>query len=178
MSGSNRSAMLYEKVGKVLGELEMEYTPDGEDKSFRFSMGIKSKIRRIAFKIAVFDDAILVCAVSPAAAPYRDKKRMREATEMICRINYGLRGGSFDLDVRDGTLLFRCWLGCEGADPSDVMIRNAVGGAVAMFDRYGDAVFDVFRGAAPAREAVLRAERAAKGAGCPGAEDDGVGDGD
>ena len=28
--------MLYEKVGKVLGELEMEYTPDGEDKSFRF----------------------------------------------------------------------------------------------------------------------------------------------
>ena len=179
MCSNDRTAENFEKVKKVLDGMGIKYTIDEEEKMFRFSMEITSKITCITYRVVVFDDAVLVCALSPIAAPYKDRKLMREVTEMICRINYGFRIGSFDLDVRDGQLIFRCYVDFEDVDPSDGMIENAIVCPSSMFCRYGDAIADVFFGAASAKEAVFLAEHSDKVTGwLDGVDDSDSDDGD
>ena len=145
-------------VKRVLDGERYHYLSEDNCPVIMFPMVIKARISRIEYKVRAFDDAILVFAEAPVIAPCEDEERMGEVTEMICRINYGLRAGSFDLDVCSGKLIFRCCIDCEDIIPSEEMVRNSIACTSSMFRRYADAILDVFFGGGSAEEAVAYAD--------------------
>lgn len=149
-----------EAVQGFLNDVNMRHDFDEEEGLFTFYMRTRAFFRFLIIRIRLFEDGILVTAESPIFAPYKDEKRMREATEMICRMNFGVRGGAFDLDVSDGELYYRRYILFSGIVPTRKMVASALGTASAAFRIYGKAIAEVFLGISSAEDAVNRAEEA------------------
>lgn len=74
--------------------------------------------------------------------------------EFICRANYGLKNGNFELDMRDGEIRYKSFVDCEGLTPTTEMVRNSIHCPAAMFDRYGDGIVDIIS-VTPQRKRLL-----------------------
>jgi hypothetical protein len=80
------------------------------------------------------DDAVLtIYAVSTLAVP---EERRQAVMELVTRVGFDLRVGSFDLDLDDGELRFRTAVDFEGVEPSVGLLKNAFYTAVATMRRY------------------------------------------
>lgn len=139
-------------------EWKYEYNEDGECCTFLFDISINSKFTNLWYKIGVRDSWYVVVCHPPLKAPHKDRKRMRELTEMICRINFGLINGSFDMNMNNGQIIFRCFVNCDGIVPSSDIISKSILDPYAMFLKYGDEIVDVMLGQATAKDAVEKAE--------------------
>lgn len=84
---------------------------------------------------------------------------MAVMAEFICRANYGLKNGNFELDMRDGEIRYKSFVDCEGLTPTTEMVRNSIHCPAAMFDRYGDGIVDIIFGNSTAKEAVAKCEK-------------------
>lgn len=74
------------------------------------------------------------------------------ACEYITRVNYGLRLGSFDIDLSDGEWRFRYGIDVEGGVLTSTMVRMMFAIAVGAMDAYHDGMLRVaFGGAEPAQ---------------------------
>ena len=62
---------------------------------------------------------------------------MASMAEFVCRANYGLVSGNFELDMRDGEIRFKRFAECEGITPTSEMVCNSIHCPAAMFKRYG-----------------------------------------
>jgi hypothetical protein len=79
--------------------------------------------------------------------------------EMVCRANYGLPLGAFELGFDDGVLRFRCSVDYEDVGLSKPMIRNVLGPAVYTMDRYLPGFLGVLFGGKTASDAIAEIER-------------------
>lgn len=82
---------------------------------------------------------------------------MASMAEFVCRANYGLTNGSFELDMRDGEIRFKSFVDCEGTTPTAEMIRNSIHCPAAMFERYSAGI--VVLGNATVKEAIVKCEK-------------------
>lgn len=123
-------------------------------------MSLSSKIKKINYIVDVKEDEYIVYAIAPIGADEEDKKMMATMAEFVCRANYGLKNGNFELDMRDGEVRFKCFVDCEGITPSKDMAQNSIHCPAAMFKRYGSGIVDIIFGNATAKEAVERCEKA------------------
>lgn len=170
---SRHSEEIAEAVRKHLDSADMHYSFLKERGTFTYYMRFRfSFFQYVVVNIRILDDAFIVLAGSPIFAPHRDKKLMHEAAEMLCRMNFGLRGGAFDLDVDDGELSFRRFIDCTGIVPSEEMVGSALSDASSAFRVYGKAIAEVFLGVSSAEDAVRRAEKEFLGSGDDHDDDD------
>ena len=79
--------------------------------------------------------------------------------DFICRANYGLLNGNFELDIRDGEIRYKTYVDCEGNNPSIEIVRNSIYCPAAMMERYSAGIADIIFGNATAEEAVIKCER-------------------
>ena len=125
---------------------------------FKFGLCLKGKIKKIDYLIRVRDDEYIVYAISPIGANENNEKMMAAMAEFVCRANYGLKNGNFELDMRDGEIRFKCFVDCEAITPTKEMICNSIHCPAAMFDNNGDGILRIIFGDLSAKEAVEQCE--------------------
>ncbi len=160
MKEKNYSAEIANAIKSYLKEDDWHFSFDEETGLFRFGLSLSSKIKKINYIVDVKEDQYIVYAIAPIGTDEEDKKMMATMAEFVCRTNYGLKNGNFELDMRDGEVRFKCFVDCEGITPSKDMVQNSIHCPAAMFKRYGSGIVDIIFGNATAKEAVERCEKA------------------
>ena len=151
---------LMELIKEFLAEDDWKYSFDEEARVFSFSLTIDSKLKHLKYYIYVHDDSYTVYAVSPLNADNDDKAVMTTLAEFICRANYGLRNGNFELDMRDGEIRYKVFVDCENLLPSLEVVRRSVIIPCVMFEKYSTGILDVMFKGSSAEEAVSECEDA------------------
>lgn len=109
--------------------------------------------------IDVKEDEFIVYAISPLGADDDDKKMMSTMADFLCRTNYGLKNGNFELDMRDGEIRYKIFVDCESIIPTTEIVRNSIYCPAAMFDQYGVGIVDIIFGSTTAKEAIAKCEK-------------------
>ncbi len=158
MSRKEYSYEIVEAINNFLNEDDWHFSFDEERGLFRFNLSLKGKIQKVNYVIDVKDDSFIVYAISPLGANHDDPENLTAMAEFVCRANYGLRNGNFELDMRDGEVRYKCFVDCDGIIPDSAVIRNSIYMPAAMFDRYGEGIVSVIFGMATAEDAVRKCE--------------------
>lgn len=158
----NYSMEIANAINSYLKQDDWHFSFDEENGLFRFGLSLSSKIKKINYIVDVKEDEYIVYAIAPIGADEEDKKMMATMAEFVCRANYGLKNGNFELDMRDGEVRFKCFVDCESITPSKDMVQNSIHCPAIMFKRYGSGIVDIIFGNVTASEAVKRCEKAAE----------------
>lgn len=153
------SERIADAINGYLAEDDWNFSFDKKHGLFKFGLSLKGKIKKIGYIIDVKENEYVVYAISPLGADEDDKEMMTSMAEFICRANYGLVNGNFELDMRDGEIRFKCFVDCEGITPTSAVVRNSIHCPAAMFERYGAGMVDIVFGNASAKEAVEYCEK-------------------
>lgn len=146
-------------INNFLTEDDWHFSFDDQRGLFKFSLFLKGRIKKVSYIVDVKDDEYIVYAISPLGADDDDEKMMAAMSEFVCRANYRLKNGNFELDMRDGEIRFKCFVDCEGITPTLEMVKNSIYCPAAMFDRYGMGIIDIIFGNATAKEAIAKCEK-------------------
>ena len=146
-------------IKQFLEEDDWHYSFDEETGIFRFGLKIRSKMQKISYVIDVHDDEIVIYGMCPLGADHEDSEMMVQMSEFICRANYGLKNGCFELDFRDGEIRFRSYVDCENLLPSTTVVKNSIHCTAAMVKRYAPGIVDIIFGGVKAKDAITKCER-------------------
>lgn len=147
---------------------DWHFSFDDKEGRFKFGLSTRSKIKHFNYHILVHDDGYTVYTFSPVGADDDDKEMMRNMAEFVCRANYGLRNGNFEMDFNDGEVRYKTFVDCDGgAVPMSEIIKDSIYVLVSMFRRYGGGILDVVYQNVSGKKAVAK---------CEGREEDGEDD--
>lgn len=159
MKERNYSMNIANAVCDFLNEDDWHFSFDQERGIFKFGLQLKGKLKKISYIVDIKDDEYLVYAISPLGADEDDSKMMANMAEFICRANYGLKMGNFELDFDDGEVRFKAHVLCKGITPTAEMIKRSIYCPASMFKRYGSGIVDIIFGVASGKEAVDKCEK-------------------
>ena len=134
------------------------YSFDEEGGIFRFGISLSGKMKRINYLITVKKDIYIVYAYSPLGVEKGDENIMARMAEYICRANYGLKNGNFELDMQDGEIRYKTYVNCEGIALSEEVIRDSIVSPAAAFERYGEGFVDIIFNDMSAKSAIEKCE--------------------
>lgn len=143
MDVSNYSRKISKIINTFLKEDAWKYIFDDNSGIFRFSLNLHGRIKSISYYIVIKEDGYIVYAVSPIGVDKNDLNSMTRMAEFICRANYGLKNGNFEMDFRDGELRYKVFVDCTGINPSNDIIKTSIYSPALMFERYGGGITDV-----------------------------------
>mgnify|MGYP000850874231 FL=1 len=146
-------------VKQFLADDDWHYSFNEDTGIFRFGLRIRSKIQNISYVIDVHDDEFVVYGMCPIGADREDPEMMAQMAEFICRANYGLKNGCFEMDWRDGEIRYKSFVDCENLLPSTAVVKNSVHCTAAMIKRYALEIVDIIFGGAKAKDAITRCEK-------------------
>ena len=159
MKNRTYSKSIANVINSFLTEDDWHFSFDDKHGLFRFGLNLKGRIKKVSYIIDVKDDEYVVYAISPLGADDDNEKVMATMADFLCRANYGLKNGNFELEMRDGEIRYKCFVDCEGITPTSEMVRNSIHCPAAMFDRYGAGIVDIIFGNATAKEAIAKCEK-------------------
>lgn len=159
MSRYEYSDEIVNVVKKFLADDDWHYSFNEETGIFRFGLRIRSKIQNISYVIDVHDDEFVTYGMCPIGADSEDPEMMAQMAEFICRANYGLKNGCFELDFGDGEIRFRSFVDCDDLLPSTEVVKNSVHCTAAMIKRYAAGIVDIIFGGASAKDAIAKCEK-------------------
>ena len=146
-------------VKKYLVDDDWHFSFDENTGMFDFGLRVKSKIQKINYIVDVHEDEIVVYGMCPIGADHTDCNMMAQMAEFLCRANYGLKNGCFELDFRDGEVRYRSFIDCEDVMPSTEVIKNSIHCTAAMFKRYAPGIVDIIFSGCTAKEAITKCEK-------------------
>ena len=155
----NYSEDIAAEVRGFLLDDDWKFDFDDEKGIFRFGVNIDGKMKHVNYFVPVRDDSYTVYAISPVSADSNDLQVMNAITEFICRANYGLRNGNFEVDMRDGEIRYKVFVDCDGGSiPTRDVIRGSIIIPAMMFERYSPGILDVIFKGSSAAEAIEQCE--------------------
>lgn len=134
------------------------YSFDDKSGTFQFGLNISAKIKNIKYLIDVDNDSYIVYAYCPIGADADNIVMMHRMSDFICRANYGLKNGNFELDMRDGEIRYKCYTDCENNIPPVEIIRTSVYCPAAMFERYGTGIAEIIFNNAEPQKTIIKSE--------------------
>lgn len=155
---SRYSEEIADIIRTFLTEDDWKFDFDEERGIFRFGVAITSKLKNLRYFVPVREDAYTVYAISPIDADAEDKDVMNEMASFICRANYGLRNGNFELDMTDGEIRYKTFVDCDGSMPSEEIVKGSIIIPSMMFDRYAPGILDIMFKGSTAEEAIAKCE--------------------
>lgn len=158
MSEKQYSKQIADIITGFLTDDDWNYSFDEERGLVRFNLSIKGKIKSIRYVIDIKEDEFVSYAIAPIGADNEDPRQMRKMAEFICRANYGLKNGNFELDFTDGEIRYKSFEDCENVLPSIEMVKNSIYIPSIMFERYGSGIIDMIYGDISPKEAVDKCE--------------------
>ena len=158
MKEKNYSKTIANAIKNFLEEDEWKFSFEEAKGLFKFGLSLKSKLKNISYIVTVKEDDYIVYAVSPIGADEDDGKMMATMADFICRANYGLKSGNFELDT-DGEIRLKCYVDCDGIIPTREMIENSIHRPAAMFKRYGSGIADIIFKSITAKDAIEQCKK-------------------
>jgi len=101
------------------------------------------------------NDQFLVYTLSPTNVP---EERRLAAAEYICRANYGLKMGNFELDMSDGEVRYKNSIDVEGKGLCTTMVKNLLQVSAAMMMRYYPGLMKLIYGDQSPEECIKEIE--------------------
>ena len=150
---------IFKAVQNFLVLNDFNFETDEERGAIRFRLGISSKLKYLRYSILIGSCFYIVYAVSPIDSDSDDENVMKEMADFICRANYGLRSGNFELDMNDGEIRYKTFVDCDGVMPSEQVIRGSLGVPSLMFNRYAPGMLDIIFRDSTAKDAIAKCER-------------------
>lgn len=159
MKGRKYSPDIANAIRSFLTEDNWHFMFDEQMGLFRFSLGLREGIKKIDYIVDVKEDEYIVYAFSPISADSRDSSMMAAMAEFICRANYGLINGNFELDFRDGEIRYKSFVDCDGeiVPPRDT-VKNSIYCTAIMFKRYAPGITGIVFAGLSAKEAIEKCE--------------------
>ena len=155
----NYSEDIASEIRGFLLDDDWKFDFDDERGIFRFGVNIDGKMKHVNYFVPVREDSYTVYATSPVSADVDDDDVMRNTAEFVCRANYGLRNGNFEVDMRDGEVRYKVFVDCDGGQlPTREIIRGSIIIPAMMFERYSPGLLDVIFKGAKAAEAIVQCE--------------------
>lgn len=122
---------------------------------FRTAIRLRGKISITQVIIKVRNDDFVVFALSPVNADSSNEKMMANMAEFVCRVNYGLPIGNFDLDLNDGEIRYKSYVECAGLkEPTLDMIKSSLFCVGAMLNRFSEGLLGIIFENMSAEEAI------------------------
>lgn len=149
-------------VKQFLVDDDWHFSFDENTGVFDFGLRVKSKIQKINYIVDVHEDEIVVYGMCPLGADHTDANMMAQMAEFLCRANYGLKNGCFELDFRDGEIRYRSFIDCEDLMPSKEVIKNSIHCTAAMFKRYAPGIVDIIFSGSTAKETIAKCEKSSE----------------
>ena len=146
-------------VKKFLVDDEWHFSFNENTGVFDFGLRVRSKIQKINYVVDVHEDEIVVYGMCPIGADHTDSNMMAQMAEFVCRANYGLKNGCFELDFRDGEIRYRSFIDCEEVMPSTEVIKNSIHCTAAMFKHYAPGIVEIIFSGCLAKEAIAKCEK-------------------
>lgn len=146
-------------VCDFLNDDDWHFSFDENRGIFKFGLGLKGKLKRINYIVDIKNDEYLVYAICPLGVDEDDSKMMANMAEFICRANYGLKMGNFELDFNDGEVRFKVHVLCKGITPTAEMIKRSIYCPATMFDHYGSGIVDIIFTETSGKDAVEKCEK-------------------
>ena len=87
---------------------------------------------------------VITCAVCAPAVVLSAARRA--VLEFITRVNFGLKLGAFEIDVRDGFFRFRAGIPLGDTTPHPTMVASIAYVGVTIFDRYWPSILEIMAG--------------------------------
>lgn len=137
---------------------DWHYSFDEKKGMFRFGLNLRSKLKNIQYFVDVKDDEFICYAISTIGGDEDDNKMMASLAEFICRANYGLKNGNFELDYRDGEIRYKSFVDCDEVMPSEEVVHNAIYCTATMFDRYAPGFLGIIFNDMSAKDAIDKIE--------------------
>ena len=145
-------------IRNFLVDDDWKFQFDEKDGIFRFGMSIGGKMKSVACRVLIRDDSYTSYAVSPINADPDDAEMMKNVAEFVCRANYGIKNGNFELDMRDGELRYKVHVDCSGGIPALSVIKNSVYVPSVAMERYAPGFLDIIFAGKSAAEAIKKCE--------------------
>lgn len=149
---------IVDAVKSFLDENAWHYQFDSDAGIFHFGVNLHGKIKNVQYLVGINERDYIVYAISPLSVDQNEDDQMRKMSEFVCRANYGLRDGNFELDFRDGELRYKCFMNCNGVIPTMNMIGSSIHCPAAMFDRYGRGIVQILFNDMSAEDAIELSE--------------------
>lgn len=159
MKEKNYSMNIANAVCDFLNEDDWHFSFDERRGIFKFRLRLKGKLKKVNYIVDIKDDEYLVYAISPLGADEDDGEMMTNMAEFICRANYGLKMGNFELDFNDGEVRFKVHVLCDGVTPTAEMVKRSIYCPAMMFDRYGSGIVDIIFNGTSGKTAVEKCEK-------------------
>ena len=154
----NYSEDLVSEIRGFLLDDDWKFDFDDEKGIFRFGVNIDGKMKHVNYFMPVRDDSYTVYAISPVSGDTEDPLTMGAIADFVCRANYGLRNGNFEVDMTDGEIRYKVFVDCDGIVPSREIIRGSIIIPAMMFERYSPGLLDVIFKGVSAAEAITKCE--------------------
>ena len=118
---------------------DWRYEYDAEEHLIRAGITLDCKLRNARLFIPIREDgSYIVNIVSPING---DPNNIGELAKYIAMVNYGLANGNFDLDVKDGEVRYKVYVGCETLETLPAgLIKDSIYVGWCMMDRYGNGI--------------------------------------
>ena len=159
MKKYNYSNEIANVVKQFLNDDGWHYSFDEDRGIFDFSLSVRSKIQKIKYLIVVKEDEMIVYGICPIGADCDDEKMMAQMAEFICRANYGLKNGNFEIDLRDGEIRYKSFIDCDEALPSTEVVKNSIHCTASMYKRYATGIISIIIAGSSAKEAIAMCEK-------------------
>ena len=123
----------------------------------RSGVTLDCKLRNARLFIPIREDgSYIVNIVSPISG---DPNNIGELAKYIAMVNYGLANGNFDLDVKDGEVRYKVYVGCETLEKLSVeLIKDSIYVGWFMMERYGNGFVALAMGFSDADTEIKKAE--------------------
>lgn len=141
-------------IMKCLEKDKIKYSFEKESGIFSAEFGSTGKIKDIVVKIIPYDTWFNLYSYPGFRFDYDDPNECAQLCEFVCRANYSVKGGSFEIDLNDGEIRHKMFVDFEGLPgPSPEMVENAIGISVALFKKFSAGITGIIFAGMSAKEA-------------------------
>lgn len=126
-----------------LDEQGWHYTVDSEDGIIRSSFKLESKLKSYHMIVDVNELYYTVYYTLDISA---DEDCRREVAEFLTYVNYGLRSGNFEMDMRDGEVRVKIFIDCDDCPPTEEVLNMSFTDGDRYLNRYGNGLLSVMFG--------------------------------
>lgn len=148
-----------EVVEQFLAEDKWKYQYNEEFQFFHFGLGLNGPFKLIDYVLAIREDSFTVYAKISIGPDIHDPAMMYNMMEFLCRANYNMQQGNYQMDVNDGELIFKVYVDCEGGMiPNSEIIRNSIRCPAFMFQYHAPGIIGIIYHGQTAAEAIEACE--------------------
>lgn len=162
MSKATYSRPIAKAIEKFLREEKREFSFDGEAGIFTTETWTTRRFEAFPVIFLVGKEDYTVFGLLPMTILAADAQKKAALTEFVCRVNCGLRRGSFDFDLNAGQLLCKSHVSCADGTPSYRTIGRSFYHLMDLYGLYGDGFLRVFAGNRTPEAVVEEIESAGK----------------